>query len=146
PEDWPSLASVVTRFGPKGGGWPPSVVLPWYTQFAGQDRPIAGQVGGRMGEVNRPFLVQGDPSQPGFHVAGLQLPEGLSLGRVATRNALRGNLDGAGERAHPATKVDRSFDADYSTAIAMLGDPRKAGAFELDREPEATRERYGPTK
>jgi hypothetical protein len=146
PEDWPSLASLVTRFGPKDAGWPPSVVLPWYTQFAGQDRPIAGQVGGRMGEVNRPFLVQGDPSQPGFHVAGLRLPEGLSLGRVATRNSLKESLDGAGERAYPAMKVDRSFDSHYSTAIAMLGDPRKARAFELDREAEPIRERYGPTK
>src|SRR4051812_42553568 len=114
PEDWPSLASLVTRFGPKGAGWPPSVVLPWYAQFAGQDRPIAGQVGGRMGEVNRPFLVQGDPSQPGFHVAGLRLPEGLSLGRVEARNALKARLDEAGERPRPAMQADRSFGSHYS--------------------------------
>src|SRR5262249_40941647 len=130
----------------RGRGWPPWVVLPWYTQFAGQDRPIAGQVGGRMGEVNRPFLVQGDPSQPGFHIAGLRLPEGLSLERVETRNALKTSLDGASDRARQRVEDDRGFGAHYSTAIAMLGDPRKAKAFELDREPEATRERYGPTK
>jgi hypothetical protein len=79
-------------------------------------------------------------------MAGLRLPEGLSLGRVQTRNALKERLDGAGERAYPATKVDSSFGSHYSTAIAILGDPRKARAFELDREPETTRERYGPTR
>ena len=145
PEDWPSLASMVTRFGAQGSGWPPSVVLPWYTQFAGQDKPIAGQVGGRMGEVNRPFLVAGDPSLPGFRMDGLRLPDGLSFGRVETRNALKRSLDGAGERALLGAKGD-AFASHYATATAMLGDPKKARAFELDREPESTRERYGSTK
>jgi hypothetical protein len=65
PEDWPSLASLVTRFGPKGAGWPPSVVLPWYTHFAGQDRPIAGQVGVRMGGGIGPSSSRATRASPG---------------------------------------------------------------------------------
>jgi hypothetical protein len=49
-EDWPSLSSMVMRFGAAGEGLPPSVVLPWYLQFPGQPKRIAGQSGGRMGE------------------------------------------------------------------------------------------------
>ena len=45
PEDWPSLAAMAARYLPGRRGCPPSVVLPWYTQFHGQDRPIAGQFG-----------------------------------------------------------------------------------------------------
>lgn len=51
PEDWPSLASLVQRFGEaRQHSIPHSIVLPWYTQFEGQDRRIAGQTGARMGE------------------------------------------------------------------------------------------------
>src|SRR5262245_4891153 len=62
-EDWPSLSSLVMRYGHPpplpsplqggrvgvGGGLPPSVVLPWYLQFPGQAKRIAGQTGARMG-------------------------------------------------------------------------------------------------
>src|SRR5436190_586393 len=34
-EDWPSLSSLVMRYGKGTGGLPPSVVLPWYLQFPG---------------------------------------------------------------------------------------------------------------
>ncbi|MFO0846593.1 MAG: DUF1501 domain-containing protein, partial [Gemmataceae bacterium] len=42
PEDWPSIASLVMRYGRSVDKLPPSVVLPWYAQFVGQDRRIAG--------------------------------------------------------------------------------------------------------
>ena len=48
-EDWPSLGSLVTRYGRSAGGLPPSAVLPWHLQFPGQSKRIAGQTGGRMG-------------------------------------------------------------------------------------------------
>src|SRR5262245_25740344 len=44
-EDWPSVASLVARYGRPAGGLPPSAVLPWYLQFPGQSRRIAGQTG-----------------------------------------------------------------------------------------------------
>ena len=50
PQDWPSLASCVARYGTQHGGLPASIVLPLYSQFVGQDKRIAGQTGGRMGE------------------------------------------------------------------------------------------------
>ncbi len=55
PEDWPSLSALVSRFGTSQHGLPPAIVVPWYTQFVGQDRRIAGQTGGRMGEQWNPF-------------------------------------------------------------------------------------------
>ena len=76
-EDWPSLTSLVNAFGPRSVGMPQSVVLPWYTQFEGQDRRIAGQTGGRLGDHFDPFLVAGDPASDEFSVAGLNLPKGM---------------------------------------------------------------------
>ena len=69
--------------------------LPWFTQFAGQDKPIAGQTGGRMGASYRPFLVAGDPSRPDFQVPGIRLPEDLPLTRIEARSALLGHVEEA---------------------------------------------------
>jgi hypothetical protein len=51
-EDWPSLSSIVMRYGSGTSGLAPSVVLPWYLQFTGQAKRIAGQTGARMGEIH----------------------------------------------------------------------------------------------
>ena len=69
-------------------GLPPSVVLPWYTQFAGQDKRIAGQTGGRMGDQSNPFLVEGDPSQAAFKVHGLEPLPDVTAERLASRREL----------------------------------------------------------
>lgn len=145
PEDWPSLASMVARFGRRDRGRPPSIVLPWQTQFVGQDRPIAGQVGGRMGAAHRPFLVTGDPSRPGFHVPGIRLPGELTLERTVGRRALLESIGTAGALAIGGEAAKR-LDDDYRAAFAMLGDERAARAFEMDREPRGIRDRYGESK
>ena len=147
PEDWPSVASLVMKYGPKASGWPSSIVLPWYTQFAGQDKPIAGQTGGRMGSSFRPFLVGGDPSRADFQMPGLKLPHDISLGRADLRRRLLDELEaGSGRASARPVQEDAILKADRATAYAMLNDDRAAKAFELDREPEAVREGYGTTK
>ncbi len=147
PEDWPSIASMVMRFGPKTSGWPPSVVLPWFTQFAGQDKPIAGQTGGRMGAVFRPFLVGEDPSRPNFQVPGLKLPENVPLGRAEVRRALLRQIeDASSPRGLLLGNLEATFANDRSTAYSMLNDARATQAFEIDREPETVRRSYGKTK
>jgi hypothetical protein len=146
PEDWPSVAALTQRFGPKRAGWPPSIVIPWFTQFAGQDKPIAGQTGGRMGEVFRPFLVSGDPSRPDFGVVGLRLPEEVPLHRAEARSALLGQLESVAPCTVGTHGKDDSFRRHYATALAMLGNASAAEAFELRREPALLRERYGDTK
>jgi hypothetical protein len=146
PEDWPSVAALTQRFGPKQGGWPPSIVIPWFTQFAGQDKPIAGQTGGRMGESFRPFLVSGDPSRVDFQVAGLRLPEEVALDRAQSRGALLRQLESAAPDALGTAPLGQSFRDHYARALEMLANPGAAEAFELDREPRLVRERYGPSK
>jgi hypothetical protein len=146
PEDWPSIAAMVQRYGQRHGGWPPSIVIPWFTQFAGQDRPIAGQTGGRMGETFRPFLVKGDPSRRDFQVPGLELPEDVPLHRADARHALLRRLEAAPPSAMGRGADQEAFRDHYATAFAMLSDARTGRAFELGREPRPVRERYGPHK
>ena len=146
PEDWPSIAAIVQRYGPRRAGWPPSIVVPWFTQFAGQDRPIAGQTGGRMGEAFRPFLVKGDPSRRDFELPGLKLPEDVTLHRAGVRDALLRQMEAAARSGAGRGRGEDDFRGQYATAFAMLGDGHTGRAFELGREPRAVRERYGPHK
>ncbi len=146
PEDWPSIAAMVQRYGPKRAGWPPSIVIPWLTQFAGQDRPIAGQTGGRMGETFHPFLVKGDPSRRDFQVPGLELPEDVPLHRADARHALLRRLEAVAQTEVCRGPGEEALRDHYATAFSMLSDSSTAQAFALDREPRTMRERYGPHK
>ncbi|REK11433.1 MAG: DUF1501 domain-containing protein [Planctomycetota bacterium] len=146
PEDWPSLASLTMRFAEQRGPLPPSVVLPWYIQFAGQDKRIAGQTGGRMGDMHNPFLVKGDPSDQQFEVQGIKLAEDVGLDRVVARRELLHKLKSSlPEPLEPGLAV-QTFDRHVQTAFSMLGDIHAHQAFRLDRETAALRERYGETK
>jgi len=146
PEDWPSLSAMVTRYGSSSDGLPTSVVLPWYTQFVGQDRRIAGQTGGRMGEQWNAFLVQGDPTETDFAVEGISLPDGVSGGRFDHRRELLGKVGSLGsDRVAPGGSV-RLVDRNYQTALNLIERAQSTAAFALHQETPAVRAKYGPTK
>ncbi len=138
-EDWPSLSSLVRRYGTPRQGLPPAAVLPCYLQFPGQPQRIAGQTGGRMGERYNAFLIQGEFAQADFQLEGLLLGDGLSLERLRRRRDLLGRLD----RTTGATAADL-FAGHRDNAYALL-ESRAGEVFDLRREPPAVRERYGQT-
>jgi hypothetical protein len=146
PEDWPSLAALAARYRRSNSGLPSSVVLPWYTQFVGQDRRIAGQTGGRMGEQWNPFLIQGDPSRRDFDVQGIRLPADVSLRRFDQRVELQRTLDRHGQRrtgSHPGADL---LERHYESAWKLIERAQEAEAFDLGREPETVRRQYGSSK
>jgi hypothetical protein len=146
PEDWPSLAALTMRFGQRHSALPPAVVLPWYTQFAGQDKRIAGQTGGRMGDLKNPFLVQGDPSDAKFQVQGIQLTDEVPADRVRRRRDLLRELESTLSPSFTGEPAVELFSQHADTAFSMLGDLRANEAFSIEKEPAALRERYGASK
>jgi Protein of unknown function (DUF1501) len=144
PEDWPSLAALATRFGPRPHGLPPAAVVPWHTQFDGQSRRIAGQTAGRMGEQFDPFLMAADLRSAVFDTRRLYLPDGFPTTRLDDRRRLLGEL-GAAARSLGEGRSVEIFRQHQETAYGMLADGRIARAIDLAREPEPTHERYGPT-
>ena len=56
------------------------------------------------------------------------------------------SLDSAPSKGDLPPQVDQIVQENYRTAFAMLDDERTARSFEIEREPLATRERYGRTK
>jgi hypothetical protein len=146
PEDWPSLSALTSRYAERRAALPPAVVLPWYIQFAGQDKRIAGQTGGRMGDLSNAFLVQGDPSHDRFDVQGMQLASDVSVERVRARRELRRQLDASLSPNFHAEPSVQMFSNHVNAAFSMLGDARASRAFQLDQEAPRERERYGPSK
>jgi hypothetical protein len=144
-EDWPSLSALVMRYGQSVAGLPPAMVLPWYTQFVGQDRRIAGQTGGRMGENWNPFLVSGDPSAADFQVQGVIPPPDLPAPRLRERQQLLSHL-GQQERVRLRPQQEQVMSANAASAWALIEAAQTRNAFAIEDEPEALRARYGPTR
>ncbi len=139
-EDWPSLSSLVMRYGNHQGGMPPSVVLPWHLQFPGQARRIAGQTAGRMNEKHNPFLLHGDLGKADFALEGIQLGNDVSSDRLHQRRTLLGAM----QTPHSGKPLREGFDRHCQSVYDLLGN-RVGEAFELGREPQTLRESYGQT-
>ena len=143
-EDWPSLSAMTTRYEGARTGLPPAVVLPWYLQFPGQPKRIAGQTGGRMGEQHNAFLVEGDFARADFQIEGLQLTGDVPWPRIAGRRELLRTLDPHAPHAAGPGSTEASFDRNRHAVYSLL-ETKTSDALELAREPPAVRERYGQT-
>ncbi|MCA9072328.1 MAG: DUF1501 domain-containing protein, partial [Planctomycetaceae bacterium] len=145
PRDWPSLSALTTRFGRSPQGLPPAVVLPWYTQFVGQDRIIAGQTGGRMGEESTPLLIQSNPSKQAFQMEGLERPEAITQQRFQQRCELLDRLEQLGQSTQLGQRATQ-FQRHQQTAQNLIDAGRMETAIQLGSETPKLREQYGQTR
>ncbi len=140
PGDWPHLGSLVARLRPSRGSLPSAVTMPWVVAHpAAPGGRAPGQHGGWLGKAYDPFQVEGDPNAPGFRVGGLDLPEGVSLGRMGDRRSLMAGLPGAG-LAGPGPG---SWDGYQDRAMDAMVSAEARGAFQVEREDPRLRDRYG---
>jgi hypothetical protein len=95
-----------------------------------------------LGAMHRPFVVAGDPSQPGFRIDHFSPNEAIAAQRLAERNLLVGQLDSL-PRAFDAGRQMEAQDGFRRRALEILTSPATGRAFDLDRETPAVRERYG---
>lgn len=143
-EDWPSLSAMTTRYGDTLTGLPPAVVLPWYLQFPGQPKRIAGQTGGRMGEQHNAFLVEGDFARADFQIEGLQLTRDVPWPRIARRRELLRTLGSSAVPDAGPASTEAALERNRHTVYSLL-ETETSEALELAREPAAMRELYGQT-
>ncbi|CAN5293415.1 DUF1501 domain-containing protein [soil metagenome] len=139
-EDWPSLSALVARYGHGTGGLPPSAVLPWYVQFPGQPKRIAGQTGARMGERYNAFLVPGEFNKSDFELQGIKLGANIPVERLHDRRDLLERLKGDVGGDPSLDALQRNRRAVYE----LLGSGAGA-AFDLRTESASVRDRYGRT-
>lgn len=140
----PHAGSVVSFLkGPKSD-LPPHVLLPTPMGPTGGNMPH-GQSGGFLGKAHDPFLIDADPSKPGFEVPDLLPPDYISSVRLERRRRLREAID------HSVEQLERSEDAkllddNFQQAFQLVSSQEAREAFDLNREREALRERYGYNK
>ncbi|MBI3876183.1 MAG: DUF1501 domain-containing protein [Verrucomicrobia bacterium] len=144
PTDWPSIASVVGALKPSARSPFSAAVLP-EPIVNNPNIPWPGQDGGFMGHTWNPFLFKCDPSAAKFSIDGMILPEGVSDLRLNERVSLLRQVDNHFVQAARSDTV-ASLDRMHQRAFDVLQSATTRAAFEMEREPAATRDRYGRHK
>jgi hypothetical protein len=136
----PHLGSVISRaFGPRGD-LPANVILPGPIGNTGAG-PLHGQTAAYLGSAHEPFFLNADPAAPGYRVADLEVPAGQSRDRLDARQRLLTQIDDLQRRTE--TRSTQTHDSSYQRAFRLLTSPQARAAFDLAREPEPLRDRYG---
>jgi hypothetical protein len=120
---------------------PPFVVLPETMGRGGGNLPN-GQAGGFLGKAQDPFALMADPSKPNFRVPDLLPPDQISVARLDRRKKMREIVEGAAKQFE-ASEDARLLDENFHAAYRLMTSPQAREAFDLSKEPQAVRERYG---
>ncbi len=139
PTDHPGPGAVLAKLRPPQAGTLPYVALPYKTQEGAGGPLQPGFLAGMLGASYDPFWVLDDPSTPSFRVRNLSLPDDISATRLSDRSRLLARLD-RGQRSERALDVMNDF---QRQAFELLTTSAVQQAFDLSREPDAVRERYG---
>lgn len=150
--DHPSFGTLVgwlARRDGYGQALPPYVItpLPHCDSF---QYLTPGQFGACLGPRFDPFVVGGDLNQPGFRVKNLSLAEGITRERLFTRSALLDQVEAAGRDLVETIRAGEIAAHRQSALALTTSDVSGAGGkgavgdvFDLSREPDSVRERYG---
>jgi hypothetical protein len=136
PDNFPPVGSILAKLRPSGSPVPDFVQTPDWMSNNGSFLP--GQGAGFLGAGFDP-LIAGDPSLSGYRVPGLELPRELSLDRALRRRSLLDAVDGALGDGSAADGLG----VHYRKAFSLISSGAARRAFDLSREPESVRERYG---
>jgi hypothetical protein len=132
---YPSCGSIVSRqLGPKTPGLPAYVMIP---------KMVPGTGSAYLGVAHKPFETLADPAQPGpFRVPNFELPDGVTMERIGDRRSLLTCFDSMRREVDASGQVE-ALDRFGQKAWSILTSSKAREAFDLDREPEKLRERYG---
>jgi len=123
---------------------PAHVILPEPMGNTGGGMPH-GQDAGFLGKAYDPFVLMADPSKPNFKVPDLLPPDSIGEARLDRRKKLRSIVDDnikSFEKSEDARLLETSFESAFR--IISSADAREA--FDLSKEPQKVRDRYGMTR
>ncbi len=142
-EDWPTYGAVLGWLGRGRGPLPPFVsMMPVVPDGAPRFvEESHGQDAGWLGPLYHPLRIDADGSKPGYRVAEFGPRAEVVPARAEGRRALLSNLDRTPAWGRQADVA--AMDSHYERAFALLASQGAAAAFDLSREPQAVRERYG---
>ncbi|HYZ86570.1 MAG TPA: DUF1501 domain-containing protein [Bryobacteraceae bacterium] len=137
----PHVGCVLNKLkGPKGDV-PAHVLLPRPIGNTGGNMPH-GQNAGFLGKSYDPFVLNADPSDPNFRVPDLLPPDYLTALRVDRRRNWRSAVDKSVSMFETSQDA-RLLDSTFHQAYTLMSSEKARAAFELHKEPEAVRQKYG---
>lgn len=145
PNDWPSYNAIVQGLREPRGGLPSSIALPRRLANNGGQDPWPGTDGGLLGRGFDPWLMECDPSEEHFTVPGGALPEDVAQVRLDRRLQLLEQVTPQLDRLERQASVS-NYNRYQQQAVELIAGGQGRTAFDLAREPDAVRDRYGRTK
>lgn len=135
--DWPCYAAALNYVRPRHDGVPNGVTLP-HMMIEG---PLTwpGQHAGFLGQIHDPMLVTQDPASPAFRMESLSYPKDLGPERMEGRKGLL-------EEIESRSAAELGFRQQQRQAFEMLTSGKVSEAFQMTRESDKVRDRYGRTQ
>ncbi|HEV3118287.1 MAG TPA: DUF1501 domain-containing protein [Gemmataceae bacterium] len=138
-DDWPCYAATLDHLHPRHDGVPSGVHLPTFLVEGPLTWP--GQHAGFLGPRHDPWQITRNPNSRDFRVDSLRLAQGLEIDRLGDRRIL---LDQVNQQQRQLAQGAAGRLSDQQQlAFSVLTSGKIARAFEMHREPDAVRERYG---
>lgn len=135
----PAHGSIVSRVLGFTPGMPRFVTLGGHLHQG--KRAIRGEGGAALGAQHDPFRVDYDPEK-GLQIPDLQLIDGLTASGIDSRERLLESINKSARQLDQAGDISR-FDKYYQQAFALLTKPGARDTFDVEREPEPVRRKYG---
>jgi hypothetical protein len=123
--------------------------MPGYIAVPGSTRPGPPNtdmfVPAYLGQKYAPFCTMGEPRNKDFQVRDMGFPEGISAERFGRRQSLREQVESTLRAAEKGSGAE-GMEQLYGRALELLTSTRVREAFDLSREPDAARQKYGLSK
>jgi hypothetical protein len=132
-EHRPAFGSVAAHEYGSRGSVPPYVVMPSMHASAGPSF---------LGSSAAPFLIDADPSFPGFSVPDLAPPLDIDASRLSNRRNLIGTVDRFQEQVEARGKAG-AFNKFRERAFTLMTSPEAKKAFDIQSESDSARAAYG---
>src|SRR3569623_1857049 len=120
---------------------PAHVVLPEPMGRTGGNLPH-GQDAGFLGKAHDPFALMADPSKPNFKVPDMLPPPQIGEARLDRRRRMRAIVDDT-VKNFEASDNAQLLDSNFQAAFRLMTSVQAREAFDLSKEPQKVRERYG---
>lgn len=140
--DAPALGAIASRLRPATRNFPAYV---WIQELEFQGFISSRYVsGGHLGYAHAPFMIgrgTDNFSNPDFQVSALDLGDGLTDERLASRRELLDAMTGQGDLAR--SPAGAALQSSQARAFDLLSGKAARQAFDIASEPAETRDRYG---
>ncbi len=142
-DDWPSIGAVLAQQQRGRGPLPPFVSMRpklenTVPRFVEQSH---GQFSGWLNSAFNPLTIDANPAEANYRVGDFELQPGVNGHRLSRRQNLLGRLETDLTAGVPMAST--TMMRHYNRAFELLDSANGGAAFDLAREPDDIRDRYG---